>query len=100
MGVAKILATQEYTHAYFMWNIITADDLTWVRFKANFQEAYLDRKDIKQTAGGAGYVSAKSVKHGKMEDDFMNFASDTAAKDAASTKLTSMNGKLSTKLRH
>ena len=39
MGVTKILVTQEYTHAYFMWKSITADNCTWVRFNSQFQEA-------------------------------------------------------------
>ena len=48
MGVAKILATQEYTHANSMWKSIAANDRTWVRFKKNFQEANLDRKNLKK----------------------------------------------------
>ena len=64
MGVTKILATQEYTHAYHMWKSIAADDRMWVRFKAHIHEAYLDREDLKQMAGATGYGSAKNVKHG------------------------------------
>ena len=46
IGVAKILATQEYTHLYCMWKIIGADDHTWLKFKAYFQEACMDREEI------------------------------------------------------
>ena len=44
MGVAKIIATQEYTHAYCMWKIIATNECTWFSFKENLQEAYLDRE--------------------------------------------------------
>ena len=37
MGVAKILATQEYTHVYCMWKSIAADERTLVHFKEHFQ---------------------------------------------------------------
>ena len=37
MGVAKSLATQEYTHSYRMWKSIANDDRTWLQFKAHFQ---------------------------------------------------------------
>ena len=37
MGVAKSLATQEYTHSYRMWKIIANNDRTWLQFKAHFQ---------------------------------------------------------------
>ena len=46
MGVAKILATQEYTHAYRMWKSTTNNERTWVSFKAHFQESYLDREEL------------------------------------------------------
>ena len=46
MGIAKILATQEYAHLYHMWKSIAADELIWVCFKAHFQEAYLDREEL------------------------------------------------------
>ena len=42
MGVAKIMALQEYTNSYRMWKSIADDDCTWLQFKAQFQEAYLD----------------------------------------------------------
>ena len=71
----------------------------WVRFKSHFQESYLDREEIEKTDGAAGYGSSNNVKHGDMEDTFMKFASDTAARDAAFTELKTTNGKLSTKLR-
>ena len=38
MGVFKILATQEYKHAYHMWKIIAENDRTWVRFKEHLQK--------------------------------------------------------------
>ena len=68
MGVAKILSTQEYQHAYRMWKSIAADNIMWVRFKSHFQEACMDREDLEQTAREAGYGSANNVKHGEMED--------------------------------
>ena len=37
MGVAKSLATQEYTHSYRMWKIIANNDRKWLQFKAHFQ---------------------------------------------------------------
>ena len=45
------------------------------------------------------YGSVNNIKHGKMENTFMNFASVTASWDAAFTKLTTTNGNLSTYLR-
>ena len=72
MGITKTLTTQEYTHAYCMWNSITADYCAWVRFKENFQESCLDREYPEQTAGAEGYGSANNVKYGEMEDAFMN----------------------------
>ena len=33
MGITKILATQEYTHAYRMWKSIAFNECTWVSFK-------------------------------------------------------------------
>ena len=99
MGVAKNLATQEFTHAYRMWNIIEADDRTRVRFKSHLQEAYLNREELGQTAGDEGYGIYNNVKHVKTEYAFMNFASATAVCDADFTELTTMNGNLSTKLR-
>ena len=92
MGVAKMMATQEYTHAYRMLKSIAADNRTWVQFKSHFQEAYLDREDIEPTAWAAGYGSAKNLKHGEMEDAFMNFVLATVARDAAFTELRMTNG--------
>ena len=100
MGVSKILATQEYTHSYLMWNSIAEDKLTWVHFKARFRESYPDREELEQTEGAADYSSVNNVKHGEMEDAFMHFASETAVRDAAFTELTTTNGNLSTQLRH
>ena len=37
MRVTKILATQEYTHVYFMWKIIADDDHTMLQFEAHLQ---------------------------------------------------------------
>ena len=48
MGVAKIMAMQEYTHAYRMWKRIATNDCTWVRFKAQFQEFYPDIEELKK----------------------------------------------------
>ena len=42
MGIAQILAMQEYTHAYRMWKIILANEFIWVRFKTHFHGAYFD----------------------------------------------------------
>ena len=86
MGVANILA---------MWKIIAATDFTWVRFKAYFQEVYLDMEELKQTAGAEEYGISNNVKHGKMKDIFMNFASATAAQDAALTQPNTTSGNLS-----
>ena len=61
MGVAKIVATQEYTHEYRIWKIIAADEHTWVRFKAHSQESYLYREEPEQTTGAAGYGGANNV---------------------------------------
>ena len=77
MGISHILETQEYTHAYQMWEIILANKRTQVRFKNKFQEAYLGREELEQTEGAAGYGSANNVKHGEMDNAFMNFASVT-----------------------
>ena len=93
------MATHEYTHAYRMWKSVTVDNSTWVWFKLNFQESYLDIEELEQTAGAAGYESTNSVKHGEMEDAFMNFESDIEARDAAFTKIMKTNGNLSTQLR-
>ena len=50
-------------------------------------------------AGAAGYESANNVKHGEMEDSFINFASATTARNAVFTDITMTNGNLSTPLR-
>ena len=99
MGVAKIFATHEYTHAYCIWKIIAADDRTWVLLKAHFQGTYMDWEYLRKTSGAAGYGSANNVKHEKMEDDFMHFVSETASRDADFIKMTTTNGNLSTQLR-
>ena len=82
MGIAKILAMQEYAHAYRMWKSIAADDSTWVRSKAHFQETYMEREDMEQTARVAGYVRPNNAKHGEMEDEFTNLLSATSARDS------------------
>ena len=74
-----------------MWKSIAADNRTWVQFKSHFQEYYLDIEELGQTTGVAGYGSVNNSKHGEMEDDFMNFTSATAARDAAFTKLATKN---------
>ena len=48
-------------------------------FKANLHEAYLDREDLEQTAGAAGYGSVNNIKYDKMEDAFVNFVTTTAS---------------------
>ena len=45
------------------------------------------------------YGSANNVKHGEMEDAFMNFVLVTAAQDSEFTKLATTNGNLYTQLR-
>ena len=60
----------------------------------------MDREEIEQIAGAAGYGRSNNIKHGEMEDSFMNFTSVTAAWDAAFTKMTTTNVNLSTQLRH
>ena len=60
----------------------------------------LDREDLEQIAGSAGYGSINNVKHGEMEDFFIDFALVTTARDADFTKLTTTNANLSTRLRH
>ena len=99
MGVARIMETEECTHVYRMWKSIAEDNHTWVWLKSHFQEACIDREEIEQTSGAAGYGSANSVKHGEMEDTFMVFASAAAEKYVAVTGLTTTNGNLSTQLR-
>ena len=99
MGVVKILATQEYTHGYHMWKSIADNDCTRVIYKAHFQEAYLDREELKHTAGAAGYGLANNEKEGKMENSFIDFASATPARDTIFTELTTTHVNLSTKLR-
>ena len=94
MGATKILATQEYTYAYCMWKINATDNCTWVQFKSHFQEAYLDIEEPEQTARAAGYGSSNNVKHGEMEDYFMNFALATEARGAAFTGMTTKIGNL------
>ena len=42
LGIAQILATHKYTHAYCMCKGITANERTWMRFKAHYQEPYLN----------------------------------------------------------
>ena len=81
MGIEKVLVTQEYTHTYCMRKSIDASDCMWVRLKSNFQEAYLEREELKHTSGVSGYGSANNVKNGDMEDTFMNFVSATASRD-------------------
>ena len=63
------------------------------------QEAYLEREELDQTAGAAGYGSTNSVKHGKMEDALLNFASATSARDENFTNITASNDNLYTHLR-
>ena len=94
MGVAKILATQEYTHAYSMWKSTTYDERTWVSLKAHLQETYLDSYEIEKSVGAAGYGSTNN-KHCEMDDTFMNFASATEACNAAFAELTTTNLNLS-----
>ena len=50
-------------------------------------------------AGAVGYGSDINVKHGEIEDAFMNFASATASRGTAFTNITMTNGNLSTQLR-
>ena len=100
MGIAKILATQEYAHMYCMWKSITADDCTWVRLKANLQEAYLEKEDLKQTEGATGYGITNNVKYGEMEDAFMSFALATVVRNADPTNMMTTNGKFPNQSRH
>ena len=85
---------------YCIWKSIIDDDRTWVRLEAHFQGAYLDREEIEQTAGAAGYGSPNNANHGEIEDTFMNFATATEALDADFTYMTSTNGNLSDQFRH
>ena len=39
----------------------------------------LDREDLEQTAGAAGYGSVNNIKYDKMEDAFVNFVTTTAS---------------------
>ena len=59
-----------------------------------FQETYLDREELEQTAGTSVYGSAKNVKHGKEEDAFMNFVSATAVRYTVFTNMMTKNGNL------
>ena len=99
MGIAQILSTQEYTHEYCMWKSIASNELTWVSFEAHLQEAYLDREELEKKPEVACYSSVNNVKHGKMEDAFMNFASVISARDSAIKKLITKNRNLSTQSR-
>ena len=100
IGISKILATQEYTHVYCMWKILADDDCTWVKFRVHLHDAYLERKQLKQTAGASGYGSDNNVKHGEIEDAFIKIALATVSQDVVFTNLETMNGNLSTQLRH
>ena len=83
-----------------MCKSIAANDCTCVRCKENFNEACLDREELKQTAGVASYGSANNANHSKIEDDSTNFALDISARDAAFTKIKTTNDNLPTQLRH
>ena len=48
----------------------------------------------------ARYGSVNNVKHVEMEDAFMNFTPETAARDSAFTELTTTNRNLSMQLMH
>ena len=63
MVIAQILATQDYTHAYRMWKIISVNERVWVHFKAYFQKAHIDLEEIEQTVGAERYRSTKNAKH-------------------------------------
>ena len=82
-----------------MCKIIIYNERTWLNLNAHSQEAYLDREELEQNAGLAGYGSTKNMKHGEMEDDFMIFALEMVAHDAAFKKVTTTNKNMSTKLR-
>ena len=49
--------------------------------------------------GAARYGSTNNVKHGEMEDELMNFASETEARDTELTELTTTNTNLTTQFR-
>ena len=67
-------------------------------FQNEFQEAYLNREELKK--GGDGRIrEQKHLKHGEMEETFMNFVSATAERDAAFTELTTTDTNLTTQLR-
>ena len=48
MGVAKILFTQEYTHAYCFWKSIAAYNSTWVWFKSHFMTPTWTEKTLRR----------------------------------------------------
>ena len=77
MGIAQTPTTQEYTHVYHMWERIEYNKRKWAHFNARFQEVYLDRQELEQTAGETVYASTNNVKQGDMEDTFMNFELET-----------------------
>ena len=56
MEVCKILATQEYTHTYRMWNSITANDRTWMRFKAHFQRRISQQGGTRENIRSGGVL--------------------------------------------
>ena len=93
MGVAKILTIQEYTciHSYFRLKNITANEIAWVHLKEGQKNAYLEREEIDQKSGEAGYGRDNNVKHSKIDDAFMNFTLPTSPHDAALTKLNATN---------
>ena len=82
-----------------MWNSITANDLTRGFLKENLQSSYLDREKLDQTEVSADCSSANNVKHGEMEDTFMNFAFAIAAHDSAFPEVTMTTRNMSTQLR-
>ena len=57
------------------------------------------REHIKQKEVESGYGSANNIKHGDMDDAFMNFLSAAAAQDTDLAKAKTNNVNLSTQLR-
>ena len=70
-----------------------------MRFKAHFQESYLDQEELEKTLGAAGNGNSNNVKHGKMEDAFINISLVMAAREVELTKMTTKNGNLKMHLR-
>ena len=70
-----------------------------MHFKAHFQEAYLYRGGVQKNCGSGRIQEHKKIKRREIEDAFIKFSSETAARDSAFTDLITTNGNLPRTLR-